>query len=148
MMGEAKRRLEREGEKVTFDCDAIGFRMGKTDRAAFARGLPGEVPGDDEPAKRSIRALTLLSRSVVAAAFPGGMDRRDGKVWAAWQDALDDESPAFEVTRGQLGWLRRHVDSESVKLPPQLAQWRESLAYYLEGLSETTALRAVEDGGA
>ncbi len=134
-MGDAQRKLEKAGELVRFDASSAGLRVGKVDRAMLAR----QAEGGDREGVIDCRAVDLLARTVVGAAYEKGIDRRDGKLWAAWQDFLDDEAPGL-VTRGMVDWLRNHCVSDSLKLPPAFAGWREALGEYLTSLQDAAAV--------
>ena len=132
-MGEAKMKLVREGQLLKFDLCAPHLLIGKADRKRLATELvEGEELACDE--KVVPRAVRFTITSLIGAAFPQGMARQDRKVWAAWQDALDDDPDEVEVTRKQLEWLKKHATDDNVKVQPGLAQWVEALADYVEAL--------------
>jgi hypothetical protein len=113
-MGQAKIRQINEGKVVQFDFNGIEVL-----------GLP-DVP----EAKRQL--LVNILAQIVRAAFPQGQDRRDGRIWSAWQESLlDKDEMSFEVTLGMVDWLKKCVEDEKLKLDPTLAQPREALADYL-----------------
>ncbi len=119
MPGQAKLRQINEGKVVQFDFNGIEVL-----------GLP-DVP----EAKRQL--LVNILAQIVRAAFPQGQDRRDGRIWAAFQESLlDRDEMVFDVTVGQIEWLLKCVTNETLKLDPTLAQPREALADYLEGLKK------------
>jgi hypothetical protein len=134
-MGEAQRRLEQAGDILPFDADKIGFRIGPKDRANLEANPDGK--GKD-PSKVTIRMLAFVARAIIALAFKQGMDRRDGKMWAAWLDLFDEEAVSFRATRGQVEWLAKHT--VAVEVAPELAGWREALACYLEELAKAPAI--------
>lgn len=114
-MGQAKVRQINEGKVVKFDFDGP------------------DIAGVSDGTKRALVVHIIVS--IVRAAYPQGQDRRDGRIWSAWQeDLLDSEAMKVDVTMGQIDWLAKHVESETLKLDPGLAQAREALAEYLTQL--------------
>lgn len=131
-MGQARLKMLDSGKPVTFDFSAPEFHIVKGDRDWLAKGDDGQV----NDALVVPRAAKFTISSVIKAAFPQGMDRRDGKVWAAWLEVLEDgPETKIDMAKGQVEWLRKHAADESVRVPPSLAQWREALVDYLEALA-------------
>jgi hypothetical protein len=129
-MGQARQKLLRAGESVEFDFAAPEFHVLKGDQENLQRRDDGSTDG----ALVAPRACRFTITSVVKAAFPNGMDRQDGKLWAAWLEVMDDDARPAEVTRGLVEFLHKHAADGSVRVPPSLAQWREALVDYLEAL--------------
>jgi hypothetical protein len=132
---------------VIFDAAAAQLPIGPKDRANLEKDDADDQNSRRSPEKVGIRAVAFLLRHVIGAAFPQGMDRKDGKVWSGWQDVLEDEKPTARVTRGQVEWLTRHVGAEGTKMPPGLARMREAMADYLDELVKAPAAPS-DDGGA
>lgn len=143
-MGESQRRKMEEGKIVTFDFSAPLLHMMKGDRNRFAT--------DSQPCatcgavavthyERAVpRAVRYVMQQIVQAAFPQGMGRGDGKTWAAWLEAMDDDAEdKVEVTLGQTQWLKKHVLNDDLKVHQGLAQWREAVGYYLADLCAVEA---------
>ena len=135
-MGSAE-KLKREGEVLRFDFAAPTLRVSKTDRVGLAMGEGGEK----DETKVVPRAVRFCIGQVITAAFaskgpgdPGGMDRKSGKFWAAWQEVMDDDPIQAEVTRGQVEFLKKYFEAEDLKVAPALAQWREAVLEYIEEL--------------
>lgn len=138
-MNDAKRRALHADQSVTLDFSAPDLVLTRGDRLGLVQS------GDDDlikeigiiPEHLSIaRAVRFTLYGVVNALQ--GFDRRDGRIWTAWVDILD------EVDRGHLlvrvswrdfEWLRRHVANEDLRVPPGIAQWREPIADYFGKLT-------------
>jgi len=102
---------------------------------------PGDrelLEANDVPARLAIARL-LISQAVQAA-YPQGLDRREGQLYAGWQESLCADFPAgpenlaFQVTQGQVEWLHGVLARTDLKLPAGYAQWREALIDYLENV--------------
>lgn len=141
-MGEARMKLVREGQLVEFDLRAPKLLIGKGDRRRLATELRDGADEEVREDKVVPRAVRFAITTLIGAAFQQGMARQDRKVWAAWQDALDEDHDEVEVTRKQLDWLQKHVTDDAVKVPPGLAQWVEALADYIEALGEKPSEKA------
>ena len=142
-MGEAHRRKLEEGRVVLFDFAAPALHMMKGDRDRFATdSQPCDKCGAllaTHPDRAVARAVRFVMQQVIQAAFPQGMGRLDGAMWAAWLETMDDDADAaVQVTLGQVDWLKRHLLNNDVRIQPGIAQWREALGFYL------CDLRAVE----
>ena len=122
-MGQARLKLLQATAPVTFDFTAAPLYISKADAA--------QLTAD--------KATRIIIIQLVQAAFPQGMDRADGKVWAAWQEILDDEALTAEMPYSLVQWLRKHAENETLKLPAMLSQWREALVDYLAGLKPDVA---------
>ncbi len=114
-MGEAKRK-EIEGQK-TVKFDFLGPDIS---------GVNGATP------EQRRNGIVNLIVAIVRASYPQGMDRKDGRFWASWQeDILDSEEMKISMPLSRLEWLAKAVDNESLKIDPGLAQGREALSGYL-----------------
>ena len=148
-MGEAIRKLRTAGQLVTFDLDAPRLTIAASDRHAFAvhpgsagceacdpaAGRRGICPAHYAPALAQARCVRALIGEVVRAAFGGQMGRHDGKIYAAWLEALDEVdagTTTFGLPLEQVRWLAQIVVKDDVKLSPGLSQWREAVANYLD----------------
>ncbi len=130
-MGHARLKSIKAGQPVTVDFAAPEMFVQRGDRANLSRGEDGVV----DESRVVPRAVRIVIVNCIAAAFPQGVDRRDGKVWAAWQEAIADESPdQVEMTRGDAEWLRSQLAKDDLKVAVTLASWRESVIEYLDGL--------------
>ena len=161
-MGEAIRKLRTAGQLVAFDLDAPRLTIAASDRHAFAvhpgsagcvacdpaAGRHGICAAHYAPALAQARCVRALIGEVVRAAFGGQMGRSDGKIYAAWLEALDeiDEgTTTFDLPLEQVRWLARLIVRDDVKLAPGLAQWREAVVTYLDeivAVGEEMALMA------
>jgi len=82
---------------------------------------------------RTAVASTLVT--VVNSAFPQGVGRDDGKLWAAWQEVLTDKDvEKAEMPARQVKWLRDLFARDELKVPVQFAQAREAVLDYLDAL--------------
>jgi hypothetical protein len=126
-MGEAKRKLVEAGTVVKFDLAAPKYMIAEADRKGF------EAMGVDIAPETHI--TKLLMPMVVAKSFPQDLDRNNGKIWAAWLEALD-ESAIPSVTMGQVLWFRDLITKGDLKLPANYAQVREAMIDYLETFTE------------
>ncbi|MDO8700780.1 MAG: hypothetical protein Q7J56_03930, partial [Deltaproteobacteria bacterium] len=102
-----------------------------------ALGRRGLCDAHYNPALVQARCIRMLIGEVVRAAFSGQMGRHDGKVYAAWLEALDeidDTITQFRLPLEQVRWLSRLVARDDIKVAPGLAQWREVVAEHLEAL--------------
>lgn len=123
----AQQRSLEEVPRLRFQFYRPDYRISVVDREALTRD------GDNDE-RAHARASFLLLQGVIAAAFPTGMDRRDGRMWAAWLKPMLEDQTEAEVTREQLLWLSRHVCNEALRLSPALASWRESCVDYVKEL--------------
>jgi len=149
-MGESQRRKMEEGKIVQFDFGAPALHMMKGDRDRFASD--GQtcatcgailVKHDERAVPRAVRYVT---QQIIQAAFPQGMGRIDGKTWAAWLEAMDDDAePVVSVTLGQVDWLKKHVLNDDLKVQAGLAQWREAVGFYLADLRAVEAEAAMSE---
>jgi hypothetical protein len=134
-MGQARVKLLKEGETVEFSFGQPEMHVVKGDRLMLARveaGQNGQATDETLIVPRAVRATIS---AVVQSAFPQGMDRRDGRIWAAWLEVIEDDAgDQVAVTRGQVEWLKKHLANEDVKVNPALAQWREAVVDYVETL--------------
>lgn len=131
-MGEATRKLRvqrkllEETKIVKIDLTQPGFAMSDADRKQLS--IDGAEP--------ELSAARILISQAVSSAHTDGMDRKTGKLWAGWQEVLSSAKDAdLEVTQGQMEWLRQLISSETLRLPVGMAQWREALCDYLDGIS-------------
>jgi hypothetical protein len=128
-MGEARRKLVLAARMVTFDFAAPGLVLSRADQEGLGGGQ-----------KAKAQATRILLGQLANAKYKDGMDRPVGKVWAAWQELMleetEDGSPAqvVEIPMSQLDWLVKLAKDDAVKIRPELAQWREALVDYLEDL--------------
>jgi hypothetical protein len=122
-MGEAKRKLVEAGAVVVFDLAAPKYMVTDGDRRGF------ESMNAEEPAE--IQITRMLMSEVVKRSFPQDLDRQNGKIWAAWLEALD-ESTNPDVTMGQVIWFRDLIMKGDLKLPANYSQIREAMIDYLE----------------
>ena len=130
-MGVAQKKLKNAGRILMFDFSAPPIRMLKGDR----ENLSKETDGSVNPRKAIPRAVRWAINTTIQAAFSQGMDRRDGKLWAAWTEVMEEEDVlVVEVTQGQVEWLKKHIENEDLKTNLAVAQWREALNDYLESL--------------
>ena len=130
MMGEARRKLMDASKIVKVDLGAPDYLIGPIDREQLSKGPEGMV----DESRAVPNATKLIIWTIIQCAFPQGMDRKDGQVWAAWQDVLGENEPVLEMPRSQLDWLRKHIGNEELKIPFAFAGWREELAGYLDRL--------------
>lgn len=157
-MGEAQNRLKKASEVVIVDPDAMGFHLSKVDLHNVAVNPPlseDEPVPEPSPWKANARIFTTVAKAVAEAAFPRGMGRQDGKIWAAWQEVLDvaydfgeegDDGSvpsSYEVTRAMADWLYKHVEDDKVLTKPGMAAWREATVAYFERLRDSKGLKAV-----
>lgn len=135
-MGEAKEKLLRASQEVLFDFAAPKLHFVAADRKRLAQSDRPDGPGDDRLAVP--RAVWVTIQQIQAAAYPQGMGRHDGKLWAAWQESWQDdvEALAVVVTLGQIEWLKKQAVNDDLKLPGAFAQWREALIEYLLALEQ------------
>lgn len=131
-MGIAKRKIELAGTPVSLNLNAPKFTIRGGDRI----NLLNDEHGKPDAKNVTARAVRLAILELVGRAFPQGMDRRDGKQWAAWQEILDeiDAKPSVSVPKSLVDWLRKHLDDDDLKVQPGLAQWREALSDYLSAV--------------
>ena len=123
-MGVAQKKLKNAGRILMFDFSAPPIRMLKGDR----ENLSKETDGSVNPRKAIPRAVRWAINTTIQAAFSQGMDRRDGKLWAAWTEVMEEEDVlVVEVTQGQVEWLKKHIENEDLKTNLAVAQWREAL---------------------
>jgi hypothetical protein len=142
-MGQARNRLATEGQKIAFDFDGPDMLVMKRDREFFL------AENDGNEALVVPQATKVVIAAISNAAFPQGMDRKEGKVWAAWLDAIDHGDTVVDITRGMLDWLLKHAEKEDLKLPGGQVQWREALVDYLQTLArEVSEVASLERPGA
>jgi hypothetical protein len=148
----AREKLIESGKLVEFDFRAPALHIRKGDRESMNKD-------DDETVNENLvipRAVVMVMAEVVTAAFApdprtgqqGGLGRKDGKIWAAWQELFGDEAELkglVQVPLGQIEWLKKHVANDEVKIRPGFAQWREALADYLEQLCEQVRAKPAEE---
>jgi hypothetical protein len=128
-MGDANIRMLKEAKTVTIDFAALPLRVSK----AFAKAY-GLAVNDDAKAIASMLLLNLVGQQ-----YPKGLDRSNGRFWAAWQDMIDDEpideqppQTSFDTTVAVLAWAQKMVADEKLGVPPFLAGPREVFAEHLE----------------
>lgn len=145
-MGDAQRKLEKSGERVEIRLADNPFGYTAKQIEASRRASEKAKVEFGGVAVMTLNALRNVALAAVGAAFPQGMGRADGRIWGAWQDALDadDGADRLVVTRGQVDWLAKHVGSDDIRLPAEFAQARETVADYLAALRDAPAL--VENG--
>ena len=129
-MGEAQRKLLNSAAIVAVDLGAPTYLITAIDRANLSIGLDGEK----DEALVGANATRFLLVTAVGRTFQEGMARADGRVWAAWQEVLEDRTQVAEMPRAQLDWMRRLISSDALKLPPALAEWREACVAYFDSL--------------
>ena len=127
-MGQARERSIRGGEVIIFKLAAPVFNVSQADRENLRRDPEG---GDDDEARIVPGAVRLTIANCVGAAFPQGMDRRDGKAWEVWQDVIIETENEPTVLRADVEWLHKHVAREDLKVPIGLIGWREGLLTYM-----------------
>lgn len=143
-MGERSRRLVAQSKlleatvMVELDLDRVEFLMTEGDVANLS-------VGEQKP---SLMAARIVITQAVNADYGGGMDRRDGQLWAGWQEVLAGTESRFSITQGQVKWVSNVLAKEDLKLPPGLAQWREALVSYLEDTAHVVGVvpAVVNDG--
>lgn len=123
-MGQARERALRASESITVDFRAPVLTLREADKGNTAN------------------AVRMTIGACIQAAFPQGIDRREGKSWAIWQDAFTEEEDAIEVTRGDVTWVRTHLAKDDLKVPAGIVSWRESVLEYLDALLEETEHQA------
>lgn len=150
-MGEAIRKLKTAGHLVEFDLTVPRLTIARSDQHTFAihpasvgcetcdltLGRRGLCDAHYNPQLVQARCVRVLIGEVVRAAFSGQMGRGDGKIYAAWLEALDDiddNMTQFSLPLEQIRWLSRLVARDDIKVAPGLAQWREGMADHLEAL--------------
>ena len=127
-MGQARQKMLEAGKIIKFDFAKPEFHITRADREWLQKNPDGTASEE----RVQSRATRFAIGQIVAAAFPQGMDRKDGKTWAAWQEILDDESTdTMEVNKGMVSWLSGVIAKEDLKVQPAMAQWREVLVDYL-----------------
>lgn len=124
-MGDAREKLQREGESLVLDFAAMGLPVGKVP--------PDKAPADWD-AKKHVRTFIAVVGAAVGACYPQGMERKESRTWAAWQDALEDEPEQTTVTRGMIAWLAKRMND--AKLPPVMSSLREAATDYLDELEK------------
>ena len=150
-MGEAIRKLKTAGHLVELDLTVPHLTIARSDQHTFAVhpasigcdtcdltvGRRGLCDAHYDPTLAQARCIRALIGEVVRAAFTGQMGRQDGRIYAAWLEALDeidDSVTQFRLPLEQVRWLARLIARDDLKVAPGMAQWREVVAEYLEGL--------------
>lgn len=140
-MGEARRKLLAASQIAKIELDRPEVVISWADRRTLSQA-------DIELPRSALvrRAVRFAVIQTINAAFPQGMGRRDGKLYAAWLEILDDEEEglSYEVPCGQIEWLRTHMENEDLKVPAGIAQWREAVVDYLETIEPIPKEHLVE----
>lgn len=140
-MGHARLKSIRAGEPVTVDFTEPEMFIRKVDRPSLSQVEGGGV----DETLMGPRAARIAIQNCITAAFPQGAARQDRKVWAAWQEALEEDSgDQVDMTRGDVEWVRTHMTKDGLLLPLSLSSWVESVIDYLDALLATppTPIRA------
>lgn len=128
-MKTAQQRIDEDAREVTFDFFAPAVQVSHQDRERLAKNEDDEIDVD-QVIPRAVRFVILQA---VTSGFPGGMKRKDRRVWAAWQEAMEgDRLEKATVRFSQVEWLRKRMTDEDAQVPAPLAQWAEAVAEYLE----------------
>ena len=152
-MGEALRKLKTAGREVTIDLNAPEMTIARSDLYAFAvhpgsAGCPECRPEDGRrgicaahytPGSAKARCVRALVHAVVRGALGSEIGRVDGKIYAAWLealDAIDDGAMMLTLTLEAVRWLQKHASKDDAKVTLGLVQWREALVDYLDVLVE------------
>jgi hypothetical protein len=125
-MGEANVRMLNEAKTATVDFAAMKLRV------------PREFTNIGAKEDDAIIIVRLLLMNLVNAKWPKGLTRTDGKIWAAWEDMLEDQPDGerrttFETTVAVLAWAQKLVNEDGLAVQPWLAASREAFADYLNG---------------
>jgi hypothetical protein len=141
-MGEKMRRLVAQNRLleatsiIELDFDACAFVLSDADYTQIsASGVNVDLA-----------IARIVINQAVNAAYPEGLNRREGQLWAGWQEVLSASEPRFSITHGQVEWLAAILARDELKLPAGMAQWREVLIEYLERLKSYT--QAIGSDGA
>lgn len=114
-------RLIEANSPVFLDLAAAPFMLTEADQQQLsANGLSAHLA-----------IARIVVNQAINAAYADGMDRRDGQLWAGWQEVLSGTETAFDLTWAQVEWLVGILSRDDLKLPPGMAQWREALIAYL-----------------
>ena len=130
-MGGARRKLMSSTQIIKVDLGAPQYNIGPQDRENLAQG-----PDGADESRVVMNATKFVVWQIIQSAFPQGMDRKDGQMWAAWQDVLGENTPVAEMPRSQLDWLRKYIGDDNLKIPFTLANWREELVGYFDSLAD------------
>ena len=135
-MGEARRKVMNAAQIVEFDFAKPQCAVLLSDRAVYEK-LEVTDP-------ITAWATKLCMTAAVNAAHTQGIDRKSGRIWAAWLELMEENATTFKVPKSQIEWLRDLIAKDDLRLPSGFAQWREELVDYLDELmsieseSETT----------
>lgn len=132
-MGEVSRRLLDAAKILKFNLVGPRYVISATDILQWQQQFgEGMLP--------NLMASKIIMGALVSAKYPQGLDREVGKVWAAWQEVLnndDSEITEYEMPKSQIDFVARMARDESLKIPWSLCQWREALLTYAEQLLES-----------
>lgn len=129
-MGEARRKLLNAAQIVTFDFSMPGCVVLAPDKGVYRQLTETGAVTDSLTAWATKLAMT----AVVNAAHSQGIDRKGGKIWAAWLELMDESADAVRVPKAQVEWLRDLAAKDDLKIPAAFSQWREALVDYLEAI--------------
>lgn len=131
-MGEAARRKLFDAARIIkFDFSAPDYTIGHGDAKTF---------GPDGVQAKITRILMVSS---VGAKFPNGCTRKDGKLWAAWQEIITSEEEdqvledVVEIPKAQFDWMKKIICDEELSIQVSLSQWREALVDYMMDIAES-----------
>jgi hypothetical protein len=156
-MGESRRKSQAlklieegkdEGRVVTFALDGPDFTITDIDRdQLLSNGVdpyadPQRLRPPADESTLPARALRSLLWGLINAKFPtnpqsgqGQMTRKDRKLFAVWQEAVEDESPLrTEIPLKALEWIYAIACEDRLPLRPSLAGWCERFIDYSEQL--------------
>jgi hypothetical protein len=136
-------KLIEAGKVITFDFDAPSLFIQRGDRLWLRRNPDWRQEKPEESVNDSLvtaRAVRMVVGEIVQAAYPQGMSRVDGKIWAAWLEVLDDDAETkTQLPLAAIQWLQKRAEDDGVKLRPGLVQWREAVVDYLNECQKTDA---------
>lgn len=136
-MGEARKRFLDAARVVTVDLSAVPLQVENNDRVNLG------VSDKDDAEARTAAARFLITR-LINLKHPQGMDRTDGKIFAALQDAMEETGPV-EMLASQVRWLAKIAEDDTLKVDVGLVRWREQFVDFLDKIM--TAEKAEDEGG-
>lgn len=139
-MGLAKIRAIEESKTVEFDFSAPKFCLSMNERRGLFCDGAGKVTIEglslDDDVKCTVLAVRIFMNHLVQSKYPQGAARKDGKIWAAWMEAFDDDEdandPVLTIPYSHVKWLRDIAIEDDLKLRAGFSQWREAFIDYIE----------------
>lgn len=124
----------RSQEKLMDAAQLIKFDLTSPEYVIFEGDLLSFGGGDQVKAARG--ATKFLMQRLVDLKYQTGINRTEGKIWAGWLEVLEGNDQIVTVPKSQLVWIRDIAVSEDLRVPPAMAQWRESL---IDAINEALA---------